>query len=92
MRAVFVQSLCPRIADAGLRSPESQCPPPAQRSSAASPRTGLSPGKLPTKRKVFPHAGRIITAVAGLGRGFPNKYPRFYLGTLDSVVYWVITL
>ena len=41
------------IPDAGLRNrtPEPECLPPTQRSSAASPRTGLASGKLPTRRK-----------------------------------------
>ena len=44
------------IPDAGLRSrtPESECPPPTQRSSVASPRTSLASGKLPTRRRAFP--------------------------------------
>ena len=44
------------VPDAGLwsRTPESECPPPTQRSSAASPRTSLASGKLPTRRIAFP--------------------------------------
>ena len=70
-------------------TPESECPPPTQRSSAASPRTSLASGKLPTRRRAFPLCRQECYHCCRVRAGVPNIYSMFYLGTLDSVVYWV---
>ena len=77
------------IPDNGFRSqtPESEYPPPTQRSSAASPRTGLASGKLPTRRRTFHLCRQECYYCCRVRAGIPNIYSRFYLGTL--VVYWV---